>query len=69
MVFGWLKLSFNLTYNCLFGFNIKDNGIKCYNFDIVRGLELSILLFIKKKKKKLSILLLPQLTLLLKFET
>ena len=32
-----------ISINYLFGFNIKDNGIRYYNFDIVPNFELSIL--------------------------
>ena len=60
VIFGWLKLLLHLTCNlcmihdtsifqliiCLDS-NIKDNGIRCYNFDIVPCLELSILLLLK----------------------
>ena len=60
VIFGWLKFLLHLTCNlcmihdtsifqliiCLDS-NIKDNGIRCYNFDIVPCLELSILLLLK----------------------
>ena len=35
-----------ISINYLFGFNIKDNGIRYYNFDIVSCFELSILLLL-----------------------
>ena len=35
-----------ISINYLFGFNIKANGIKYYNFDIVPYFELSILLLL-----------------------
>ena len=35
-----------ISINYLFGFNIKDNGIRYYNFDIVPCFELSILLLL-----------------------
>ena len=34
--------------NYLFGFNIKDNGIRYYNFDIVTCFELFILLLLQE---------------------
>ena len=45
MIFGWLII-FSINY--LFGFNIKDNGIRYYNFDIVSCFELSILLLLRE---------------------
>ena len=41
-----------ISINYLFGFNIKDNGIRCYNFDIVPCFELSILLLLQLSKIK-----------------
>ena len=35
-----------ISINYLFGFNIKDNGIRYYNFDIVPCFELYILLLL-----------------------
>ena len=32
----------------MFGFNIKDNGIRYYNFDIVPCFELSVLLLLQE---------------------
>ena len=37
-----------ISINYLFGFNIKDNGIRYYNFDIVPCFELSILLLLRE---------------------
>ena len=37
-----------ISINYLFGFNIKDNGIRYYNFDIVPYFELSILLLLRE---------------------
>ena len=37
-----------ISINYLFGFNIKDNGIRYYNFDIVSCFELSILLLLRE---------------------
>ena len=37
-----------VSINYLFGFNIKDNGIRYYNFDIVPYFELSILLLLQE---------------------
>ena len=37
-----------ISINYLFGFNIKNNGIRYYNFDIVPCFELSILLLLRK---------------------
>ena len=43
MIFGWL-----ISINYLFGFNIKHNGIRYYNFDIVPCFELSVLLLLRE---------------------
>ena len=51
-----------ISINYLFGFNIKDNGIRCHNFDIVPCFELSILLLLWLSK-------IEKVILLLKFET
>ena len=37
-----------IPINYLFGFDIKDNGIRYYNFDIVPYFELSILLLLRE---------------------
>ena len=37
-----------ISIDYLFGFNIKDNGVKYYNFDIVPCFELSILLLLRE---------------------
>ena len=37
-----------ISINYLFGFNIKDNGIRYYNFDIVTCFELFILLLLQE---------------------
>ena len=37
-----------ISINYLFAFNIKDNGVKNYNFDIVPCFELSILLLLRE---------------------
>ena len=37
-----------ISINYLFRFNIKDNGIRYYNFDIVKFFELSILLLLQE---------------------
>ena len=37
-----------ISINYLFVFNIKDNGIRYYNFDIVPCFELSILLLLQE---------------------
>ena len=37
-----------ISINYLFGFNIKENGIKYYNFDIVLYFELPILLLLRE---------------------
>ena len=37
-----------ISINYLFAFNIKDNGVKYYNFDIVPCFELSILLLLRE---------------------
>ena len=37
-----------ISINYLFAFNIKDNGVKYYNFDIVPCFELSILLLLQE---------------------
>ena len=37
-----------ISINYLFGFNIKENGIRYYNFDIVPYFELSILLLLRE---------------------
>ena len=41
-LFGLISIIF------LFGFNIKDNGIRYYNVDIVPCFELSILLLLRE---------------------
>ena len=48
MIFCFLIKSYDFwLINYLFGFNIKDNGIRYYNFDIVPCFELSILLLLR----------------------
>ena len=42
MIFGLISI------NYFFGFNIKDNRISYYNFDIVPCFELSILLLLRE---------------------
>ena len=37
-----------ISINYLFGFNIKDNGIRYYNFDIIPCFELLILLLLRE---------------------
>ena len=37
-----------ISINYFFGFNIKHNGIKYYNFNMVPCFELSILLLLQK---------------------
>ena len=37
-----------ISINYFFGFNIKDNGIRYYNFDIVLYFELAILLLLRE---------------------
>ena len=37
-----------ISINYLIGFNIKENGIRYYNFDIVPYFELSILLLLRE---------------------
>ena len=37
-----------ISIDYLFGINIKDNGVKYYNFDIVPYFELSILLLLRE---------------------
>ena len=50
-LFGLISINYFfglISINYLFGFNIKDNGIRYYNFDIVPYFELSILLLLRK---------------------
>ena len=44
LVWFWSRISINY----LFRFNIKDNGIRYYNFDIVPCFELFILLLLRE---------------------
>ena len=47
--FWFINYLFGLiSINYLFGFNIKDNGIRYYNFDIVPCFELSVLLLLQE---------------------
>ena len=49
MIFCFLIKSYDLwLINYLFGSNIKDNGIRYYNFDIILYFELSILLLLQE---------------------
>ena len=49
MIFCFLIKSYDFwLINYLFGFNIKDNEIRYYNFDIVPCYELSILLLLRE---------------------
>ena len=49
MIFCFLIKSYDFwLINYLFGFNIKDNGIRYYNFDIVPCFKLSILLLLRE---------------------
>ena len=49
-----------ISINYLFGFNIKDNGIRYYNFDIVLCFELSILLWGENAKQPESVHVMDQ---------
>ena len=58
MIFGFLIKNYDfwlinylfglISINYFFGFNIKDNGIRYYNFDIVPCFELLILLLLQE---------------------
>ena len=48
MIFDWLIFFGLISINYLFGFNIKDNTIRYYNFDIVPYFKLSILLLLRE---------------------
>ena len=47
--FWFINYLFGLiSINYLFGFNIKDNGIRYYNFDIIPNFELFIFLLLRE---------------------